>query len=344
MTTIWVDVSHHDWNRRGGNLDWPAVRAATSPVMCARATYGDPAGFAPPTYHFGDFQQGAAAAGFELRGGYHNLVRGDAASMRRQVEWFRRELGTHACDWAMLDVERYKELVERDLWPRWEDVLRFRDAWHAVDDRALAYYVPRWLLTGYYGDVDLAQLPGPWVQSHYLSGIYGSPWQIYTAGGGDAGTGWDDWWGGRYPDIWQYSATCDVAGASSQTDVNAFRGSIGELRALLTGDDMDTETKIHAHNADSAAYSWATMSENVTLVGVNDPIPGKGVYPHEGVKMIKAIAANVASLTTRPPIQLDPAVLAAAVREALREALTDPGILRAIAVAVADEDHRRSAE
>lgn len=234
-STLWVDVSEHDWNRRGGNLDWPSVLAVTSPVMCARATYGDPGGWHRSSQHFGDFQQGAAAAGFTVRGGYHNLVRGDAASMRRQVDWLRRELDTYGCTWGMADVERYPELLNASMWPRYEDVLRFHDAWYAADDRVMAWYVPRWVWS-YWGNADLTVLRGPLVQSHYADGVYGSAASIYEQAGGNSGTGWDDAYGGRLPDAWQFTALADVDGASNQTDVNAYRGTLAELAALLTGD------------------------------------------------------------------------------------------------------------
>lgn len=331
MTLLYIDVSHHDRARRGAPLDWPAIKSVTSPVMCARATYGDPSGFSPDTFFFAEFQQGARAAGFDLRGGYHNLVRGDSASMRRQVDWFRRELDSQGCDWAMLDIERYKELVERDLWPRWDDVLRFRDAWHAVERRPLAYYLPKWLWSGYYG-TDLRQLPGPLVQSHYLSGIYGSPLAIYNAGGGDGGTGWDDWYGNRFPDIWQYSATCDVAGASSQTDVNAFRGTLDQLRALLTGDDMSAERT--AYNADR--YAWLGVMElrpEVDGIRIDDADPNKTITVRNALAGVLAqVVADMAELKARPPVQpapVDPAVLKAV--------LLDPQVLAAIARAVTDE-------
>ncbi|WP_162908097.1 hypothetical protein [Allorhizocola rhizosphaerae] len=209
----------------------------TSEVMIARATYGDPSGFNPATRHFGAFQRGAIGAGFSLRGGYHNLVRGDAGSMRRQVDYFRRELDAYGCQWAMVDIERYQELISNDLWPRFADVLRFRDAWHAVDSRPLAYYLPRWLHNGYYGGANLRELPGPLVQSHYAGGTSGSAARIYANAGGDHGTGWDDAYGNRLPDIWQFTSDADVDGASSVTDANAFRGTVDQLRSLLTGDD-----------------------------------------------------------------------------------------------------------
>lgn len=239
--TLWIDVSHHDWTRRGGNLDWARVLEATSPVMCARATYGDPAFWYRNSFHFGDFQRAAAAAGFDCRGGYHNLVRGDAASMRRQVDWLRRELDAYGCTWGMADVERYPELLSASMWPRYEDVLRFRDAWVAAEDRVLMWYIPRWVWSYWGSGADLRVLPGPLNQSHYLTGIYGGPREIYDAGGASGGTGWDDCYGGRCPEVWQYSATCTCPGASDRTDVNAYRGTLDQLRALLGGGAMNED-------------------------------------------------------------------------------------------------------
>jgi hypothetical protein len=235
MTLIYVDVSHHDWDRRGGQLDWAKIRTATSPAMCARATYGDPSGFHPTTRYFADLQRGAKAAGFGLRGAYHNLVHGDATSMRRQVDWFRRTLDAEGCHWAMVDIERYAELISNGLWPRWDDCLRWQDAWYAVDDRPMTWYLPAWLVRDYYPDTtDLRRLRGPLVQSHYAGGD-GTAQQIYAAAGGDTGTGWDDIYGNRRCDIWQYTDTGNVPGASSYTDCNAYRGSLEQLTTLLTG-------------------------------------------------------------------------------------------------------------
>lgn len=315
VTLLYVDVSHHDRARRGAPLDWPSIRAVTSPVMCARATYGDPNGFSPDTFFFAEFQQGARAAGFTLRGGYHNLVRGDAASMRRQVDWLRRELDAQGCDWAMLDIERYKELVERDLWPRWDDVLRFRDAWRAVESRPLTYYLPQWLYNGYYAGADLRQLPGPLVQSHYAGGD-GAVAQIYANAGGDSGTGWDDAYGGRLPEIWQFTSDANVPGASDKTDVNAFRGSIEQLAALLTGDDVaDTEL------ATWAAWRQHTIIHNLPYVpsveeGAPKGLAGERNELHFALKALgaKLDALNEAlkgGVTVPAEVGLSPAALGA---------------------------------
>ena len=248
MSTLYVDLSHHDWDRTKGELDWAAIREATSPVLCLRATYGDPAGYNPTTRHFGDMARGAKAAGFTTIGGYHNLVRGDQASINRQVDYLRRTLDGAGAVWAMLDVERYPELVTNGLWPRWDDVRQFADRWHAVDSRVLAVYLPRWIWSGHLGSPDLRVLRCPLVASDYGTNPDGSPTSVYRARGGDDGRGWTAY-GGVTPAIWQYGSNVDCPGASGSTDANAFRGTLTQLRALLTGEDDMTEeqaAKLHA--------------------------------------------------------------------------------------------------
>ncbi|MEU3452192.1 hypothetical protein ABZ671_00915 [Micromonospora sp. NPDC006766] len=234
MTTLYADLSHHDWGRAKGELDWAAIRKATSPVLCLRVTYGDPNGFNPASPHAAEMARGAKAAGFDTIGGYHNLIKGDQASTNRQVDYLRRALDGAGAVWAMLDVERYPELVANGLWPRWDDVRRFVDRWHAVDKRVLAVYLPQWIWSGHLGKPDLRGLRGPLVASNYGTNPASSPSGVYSARGGDSGPGWAAY-GGVTPSIWQYGSNINCPGASKQTDVNAFRGSLAQLRALLTG-------------------------------------------------------------------------------------------------------------
>jgi hypothetical protein len=259
MTVYFVDVSHHDRDRRGAPLDWRAITATTGQgeVMCARASYGDPNVFAPPTRHFAEFMAGAAAAGYSCRGGYHNLIRGDAASIARQVDHFRRQLDLHGTEWAMADIEPYDELRDNGLWPRWSDVLRWRDRWAAVESRVMAWYIGEWVWEGWLGSPDLRELPGPLIAARYPGGD-GTPQQIYAAAGGATGLGWrvyvdpDGRRGGRDPDVWQFTAAANVAGASGNTDCNAVRGTLTQLTALLQGgDDMLTADALLAALKDS---------------------------------------------------------------------------------------------
>jgi Glycosyl hydrolases family 25 len=229
-----IDVSQHDWNRRSGNLDWEAVRRAGIAGMCARATYGDPSGYHHPSYHFGDFVRAAGAAGFLVRGGYHNLVRGDQASINRQVDWLRRELDAYGANWAMLDIERYAELVSADMWPRWDDVRRFDDRWAALEERVLVGYLPPWNWNKYLGQPDLRAFRGPLIASNYpLSDNADEYRRLYARCGGDNGRGWASY-GNRISEGWQFSARAKVPGAASVCGINAWRMSFDQLKALLT--------------------------------------------------------------------------------------------------------------
>lgn len=240
VTCMYVDVSHHDWNRRGGPLDWGAIGMAVgqSDVMIARASYGDPYVFSPATLHFAEMQKDAKAAGYSCRGGYHNLIRGDRASINRQVDLLRRELDAQSCVWAMCDVEPYSELRANGLWPRWSDVLRFRDRWLAVEQRTVAWYASEWVWRDWLGMPDLRELPGPLVNAHYASAS-GTPQQIYAACGANGAAGWAPF-GGRTPEGLQYTSTANVAGASTATDINACRCTTEQLVAVLTGEPVLT--------------------------------------------------------------------------------------------------------
>jgi hypothetical protein len=228
-----IDVSHHDWNSRGGNLDWTAVRDAGIAGMVARATYGDPAGFNYPSYHFGDFARGAKAAGIPLRGGYHNLIHGDQASINRQVDWLRQQLDAHDANWALLDIERYAELVAANLWPRWADVRRFDDRWAAVDDRVLVGYLPPWNWRNHLGKPDLRGFLGPLVSSDYpLDKTTDDFRRLYAHCGGDRGRGWTPY-GNRVSEGWQFSSRAKVPGAAAYCGINAWRMTFDQLYALL---------------------------------------------------------------------------------------------------------------
>lgn len=276
MALLYVDVSHYDVDRRGDLLDWSSIKAATSPVMCARATYGDPAVYAPATRHFRDHVAGAAAAGFQLRGGYHNLIRGDVASITRQVVWFRSELEAAGATWAMLDVEPYTALVDLKLDPRWSDVLAFQALWRAVDTRPLAFYVAPWVWSGFLGRPDLRALSGPLVAAEYPLGARSAPaGELYASALGDLGNGWSSY-GNVGPALWQFTSSAQVPGASDLTDVNAFRGTLDQLTDILMGDRMANTTP-----AQLALYA--------KVIALNPQIVGGGMYaPKSGFHNTRA--------------------------------------------------------
>jgi hypothetical protein len=269
VTTFFIDVSHHDWDRNGGPIDWAAVAAAgMGSVVCARASYGDPIGFNPPSPRFGETMIATAAAGFTARGGYHNLIKGGPGSINRQVDLLRSTLDKFGAEWAMADVESYDELVHRDLVPNWSDVQRFHDRWYAVESRVMGWYIARWKWQAM-GSPNLTGLRGPLLNAQYPGGS-GTPQSIYRAGGGDHGDGWVPF-GGRTPDCWQFTASAKVRGKAGTTDANAFRGTTADLVAMLTGgsvqasmsgdDEMDkTQAKMLADIAWSVARGVPTAA------------------------------------------------------------------------------------
>lgn len=267
MTALFIDVSHHDRDRRGAPLDWGAIfGAGLGTVMMARASYGDPAGFNPTTRYFAEIQAGAKAAGYTVRGGYHNLIHGDTASIARQVDYLRRELDANSAHWAMADIEPYQELRDNGLWPRWADCLRLRDRWAQVETRVMVGYIGKWVWRDWLGSPDLREWPWPIINANY-PGSDGTAQQIYTAAGGNTGPGWTGY-GNHTPDIWQFTSTANVPGATANTDTNAYRGTLAQLRTLLTGDDMAfTEAQMRAF---PWQYSGGGLDTGSALSALND--------------------------------------------------------------------------
>lgn len=243
MTIFTIDVSHHDDDRHGGPLDWAKIHASGIDAMCTKVTEADPGG----SYHYADPSgprnvANARAAGLALTGVYHCLSHGDSACIARQVDWLAKMLEQTGAAWAMIDVEPFDELTSRGIAPKIGDVNAFCDRWAAVTGKPLAVYLPKWYWSQL-GSPSLSHVK-VLVSSDYGANADGTPQVIYTSRGGDTGRGLGAY-GGVTPALWQFSSNSNVPGASGQTDANAFRGTLEELAALLTGDDMTTEVNLY---------------------------------------------------------------------------------------------------
>ncbi|MGN9909383.1 GH25 family lysozyme [Phytohabitans sp. LJ34] len=365
MPVFTIDVSHHDWAGRvehglPGQIGWAKASAAGIQAMCARATYGDPQGSGAQgtfydTRHFGDFAQGAKSAGFALRGGYHNLVRGDQSSINRQVDFFRSELDRHDANWAMLDVERYEELLAHHTEPRFDDVRRFDDRWAAVESRVLAIYLPHWVWDGHLGAPSLTQLRGPLVSSNYGDNQTLPTARLYDHRGGDDGNGWKAY-GGKTPALWQFGSRALVPGVNDYphrkhdangkdidrgTDINAFRGTFAELRMLLTGEDEDDVT---LEEMIKVLAGFRGEGKAVTAGG-GIFIQPHLAFPQRALNEIQAARTEIVGLTAA--VQHLAEVVAAgtgtnpeALKEAVRAAIDErlPAISAAVQDAIDDED------
>ncbi len=328
MTVHTVDVSHHDWDRANGRLDWARVAAAGIAAVCVRATYGDPSGWQRASLHGRDMMRGARAAGL-ITGAYHNLVRGDSASIRRQVDWLRREMDAGSASWAMVDVERYAELLAAGMHPRIGDVRAWCARWAQVEDRQLLVYLPRWVWQ-HMGSPELASLGYPLVASDYGPNASGTPAELYRSRGGDGGRGWQAY-GGVVPALWQYGSNARVPGLSAKTDINAYRGGVSALRALLTGDEDDVTpediTKIkEAVLGDGGIQqllarveALVSLREKVALGGGRTEVNQLAAALSADVARDGQLAAAVQALAADP--DLDVTVLAERLAAALAGAL-----------------------
>lgn len=235
MTTLYIDVSHYDWDRMGGNLNWERIHSNGISIAFIRATYGDPMIYNPQTRFFKELANGAKKAGLKV-GGYHNLINGDFNSIQRQVAYFRKELDSASADYAMVDIEPYEALKTNNLWPRLASAEIFAQEFRNQDPkRKLAVYLANWVWSGYLDKADLRPLinraEGPLINANYPLGTEkGTPINLYEKA---ANKGWVSY-GNVMPEIWQYSSNAQVLGASTVTDVNAYRGSVFDLDKRLT--------------------------------------------------------------------------------------------------------------
>jgi GH25 family lysozyme M1 (1,4-beta-N-acetylmuramidase) len=232
---FYIDVSHYDWARYGGNLNWSQIKADGIDVVFIRASYGDPQIYSPETRYFKEMALEAKKAGLKV-GGYHNLIHGDFSSIQRQITYFKGELDSVGADYAMIDVEPYEALKKNDLWPRLSDAELFTQEFSHVDARKVAVYLPQWVWSNWLNRADLRPLmdfaKGPLISSNYpLGSNNGDYQQLYAEIDSNpkySGLGWIPY-GNVIPEVWQYSSNANVPGASSTTDVNTYEGTSEEF-------------------------------------------------------------------------------------------------------------------
>lgn len=326
MATFYIDTSHHDRDRRGSNLDWAQIMAATSPVMVTKVTEGDPGSIASTDPYGVQAIKDARAAGAAMYGGYHVPRHGDQASTFRQVDFLRRQLDLAGANWAMLDSEPFSELGSN--WPRLSDIQRFDDRWNALDERVLAHYLPHSFWNDHLGQPSLTSLRGPLVASNYGDNVALAPAALYLHRGGDNTSGWNSY-GGKTVAILQFGSQCRVPGASAGSDINAFRGTVAQLISLLQG-KVDT---LALPDSYALALAWRVEA----IINGRDKVldgPSKGEVNKLAGQMNK-FSTDLATLTAKVDAG-EPATLSDADRAAISAAILAGLDMTALAAAVAD--------
>ena len=220
MTLFLWDASDFDWARGPMNL---AAAAADGIVgfthKATEATWIKHG-------HTGEALARARDAGLEFIGAYH-VVR--STSPAEQVDYFLSYLDQVAPWWR--DFPGFFHQVDLELWS-YDRVTAatgkaFAEQLAAAQPKRVVMYASR----GQYGD-QLATLSPDiplWNAAYGLNPVAHYP----DAYRGDASLNWRPY-SGREPVFWQYGSQLTI-GTQPGADCNAFRGSLADLRELITG-------------------------------------------------------------------------------------------------------------
>ena len=245
MTLFGWDSSDFDWAR--GSMDLAAAKADGLTWFTHKATEATNT----KHIHLADALDRARAAGFEFLGAYH-VVR-SSPSVNEQMAYFLRYLDQAVPWWRAFPG--FMLQVDLELWS-YDQVsaatgMAFASALQAAQPKRVLTYASR----GMYGN-SLAGLGTPLWNAAYGSNPVAHYPDAYP---GDKGAGWMPY-SGQAPVMWQYGSQTTI-GTQPGCDANAFRGTLVDLRHLITGstteDDMSAEAEIYAHNASAIAFAMA---------------------------------------------------------------------------------------
>ena len=185
-----------------------------------------------------------------------HLADAEQAGMLISTYWYLRAPSEGTTISQQVDVIDQQMGGRRDL-PVWIDVesvdnrfppgdprhylLRGDDVWEAKRElERRGYRVPGVYSGAWYwehmpgGEPSMQGLGALWCSNYGLKNGAGEPRSLYASEGGDRHPGWDYPLGDRKPDLLQYGSRGTVAGRPN-VDINAYRGTRGELEALFTG-------------------------------------------------------------------------------------------------------------
>ncbi|MCZ4505943.1 glycoside hydrolase family 25 protein [Rhodococcus ruber] len=244
MTLYGIDVSNHQ-----GNFDFGAAKREGFSFATHKVTEGD--GYRDPYWPRAREEMLQRFTG--LFAGYH-FARNNV-DVNRQADALLAHLGDTSIP-IQLD---YEDTSTRGSI---ENMRALIAAIEARGMRVFANYLPRWYWTGHMGAPRLDGTPVLW-NSHYVNGT-GYASALYP---GDGHAGWESFHAGA-PEvkILQFSERGLVAGQS--IDVNAFRGSEDELRALFGGAPIgggvvaDVPTLIQDQLAGPGGQGWELLGRS----------------------------------------------------------------------------------
>lgn len=321
MTIFGWDASDFDWAR--GPMDLTAAKADGISWFTHKATEAT----STKHVHLREALERGRAAGIEFLGAYH-VVR-SSPSVQAQVGYFLGYLDQQVPWWRTFPG--FMLQVDLELWP-YDQVSAATGAAFA---QTLVAAQPKRVLTyasrGMYGN-SLVGVGTPLWNANYGKD---NPVAHYPdAYPGDGGAGWVAY-SGQAPVMWQYGSRLTI-GNQPGCDANAFRGSLAELRQLITGsagpieeDDMTPEEHSTLAATDNRVRAL------VDGLAVMDDTPGYG--PGTKVWIVQAVKDIQARLAAPVPVVVDAAAVAAALAK-------DPTFLAALAKAAFEGAQRAERE
>jgi Glycosyl hydrolases family 25 len=217
MTLFGWDASDFDWAR--GPMNLAAAKADGMTFFTHKATEAT----SVKHVHTGEALARARDAAFEFIGAYH-VVR--SSDVNAQVAYFLAYLDAVAPWWR--NFPGFFLQVDLELWP-YDAVsantgAAFTRALKAAQPKLVVLYASR----GMYG-VQLAGVPAPLWNANYGTNPVAHYPDAYP---GDGSARWNPY-SGSAPVFLQYGSQCRI-GTQPGCDANAYRGSIADLRALIT--------------------------------------------------------------------------------------------------------------
>jgi len=237
------DVSHHN-----GTVNWPAVFRDGARFTFAKATQGR--GYVDPK--FLTHVAGARSAGL-LVGAYHFLTRAPAEAQVRNFLLAVQEAGGPEGMLLALDVEDPGSEPE----PRWSDVTAFVTEFRRrLPKHPLFVYSGNWFWADHLGNPDARTLGCPLWDSRYLS-----------TGGGTAGAVSrvpEAWWTARYGRFGQATilqfTDAGRLGGEPHIDINAYRGTLDQLRAYAYSNPAEDEEPMAVSDEDAKKIARAVVT------------------------------------------------------------------------------------
>lgn len=301
------DASDYDWAR--GPMDLAAAARDGIQFFTHKATE------AASTRHrnYGEAMRRARDAGIPILGAYH-VVR-SSPSVSSQVDFLLSYLDSQTPWWRawpdwfiQVDLEKWSyDAVPAHIGEAFADLVEQRTGRKAV------IYASR----GQYGNELTGTSHLLW-NANYGANIEDHYHDVYAARGGDSGAGWVTY-SGRMPIIWQYGSRTRI-GSQHICDANAFRGTLSQLRALIStsGGDMFEQSDRNTATADTwrlltilegrsaAQYQLAgepaPRSEPNRLKEQLDRIEARLTALEIGGVDVEALAAALAPLLPAPPV------------------------------------------